>query len=135
VRTLGKGGVTRTALLRKVRTCLQGLSDNRLREVLDEMLDDGHVRQLPPVPGGRANPLRAGAPVAADYLVPVFRTFARSLNRVLLLLESEGISREQALEEAQALWEQTLTQEQDAGATGDADGDEDDGADEEEDES
>jgi hypothetical protein len=107
VQVLGTQALTQRELLLKVQARLQGLEADRVCEVLGQMVDEGQVRKLPPRPGGRNNLLGSGTPQPRDYLAPVFRAFTRSLDRVLLRLESEGVSREDALRVAENLWRDT----------------------------
>lgn len=104
VEVLDEQAATQRELFLKIRRRLQGFSDGRLREMLTQMLLDGHIRKLPPRLGGQANLLSAHAPQPRDYLEPVFRTFFDTLGEVSKRLESEGVNRETFVQEAEALW-------------------------------
>jgi hypothetical protein len=105
-RLLGEGAFTRSELFAAVRREVAGLEDARLGQILDEVLATGQVRKLPPRLGGSAHLL--GTPHPRSYLAPLFEALGKSLERLLPRLESEGVLREQVLQEADALWDQTL---------------------------
>jgi hypothetical protein len=105
VEALNEQAVTQRELLLKVQRRLQGLPEGRLRQLLAQMLLDGQVRKLPPRIGGRANLLSAREPQPGEYLAPVFATLLGTLREVYKRLESEGVSRERFLQEADALWQ------------------------------
>jgi hypothetical protein len=105
VEMLTEQAATQRELFLKLRRRLQGTSDDRLRQLLAEMLVAGQVRKLPPRLGGRDNLLSAREAQARDYLAPVFETFFDTLREVSKRLESEGIDRETFVREAEALWQ------------------------------
>jgi len=104
VEVLTEQAATPRELFLKIRRRLQGFSDARLREMLSQMLLDGHVRKLPPRLGGRANLLSAREAQPRDYLEPVFRALFDTLSEVSKRLESEGVNRETFQQEAEAMW-------------------------------
>jgi hypothetical protein len=106
VRLLGEAAFTRAELFAAVRREVAGLEDARLGQLLDEILASGQVRKLPPRLGGSAHLL--GTPHPRSYLTPLFEALGKSLERLLPRLETEGIAREQVLEEAKALWAETV---------------------------
>jgi hypothetical protein len=116
VEVLNEQAATQRQLLLKVRKRLQGLPDERLRQLLSEMLLDGRVRKLPPRMGGRANLLSTQQPQPRDYLAPVFQTLAGTLREVFKRLESEGVGRESFVRQAEEMWRtmpwDQLTQEE-----------------------
>jgi hypothetical protein len=95
---------TQRELLLKIRKRLQGVPEEQLRQLLAQMLLEGHVRKLPPRLGGRSNLLSAREPQPRDYLAPVFEALFDTLGEVCKRLESEDISRETFVREAEALW-------------------------------
>ena len=105
VEMLHEQAATPRELLLRVRRRLQGLPDDKLRQIVSQLLSDGQLRKLPPRPGGRANLLSAREPEPRDYLRPVFRALIRALGDVYKRLESEGVSRERFQQEAEALWQ------------------------------
>jgi hypothetical protein len=105
VEVLSEQAATPRELLLRVRRRLQGLPDDKLRQMLSQMLSDGQLRKLPPRPGGRANLLSAREVEPRDYLRPVFRALTRALGEVHKRLESEGVSRERFQQEAETLWQ------------------------------
>ncbi len=105
VEMLTEQAATPRELLLRVRRRLQGLPDDKIRQMLSQMLSDGQLRKLPPRPGGRANVLSAREAEPRDYLRPVFRALTRALADVYKRLESEGVSRERFQQEAEALWQ------------------------------
>lgn len=102
---LNEQAVTQRELFLKVSRRLQGQPEGWLQQLLAQMLLDGQIRKLPPRPGGHANLLSAREPQPRDYLAPVFHSLFGSLREVFKRLESEGISRERSLQEANALWQ------------------------------
>src|SRR5262249_42872054 len=53
-----------------------------------------------------------GTPHPRSYLEPLFAALAKSLGRLLTRLESEGVPPPRVLDEARALWEESLRQAQ-----------------------
>lgn len=102
---LNEQAVTQRELFLKVQRRLQGQPEGWLQQLLSQMLLDGQIRKLPPRPGGHANLLSSREPQPRDYLAPVFHSLFGSLREVFKRLESEGISRERSLQEANALWQ------------------------------
>lgn len=102
---LNEQAVTQRELFLKVSRRLQGQPEGWLQQLLSQMLLDGQIRKLPPRPGGHANLLSSREPQPRDYLAPVFHSLFGSLREVFKRLESEGISRERSLQEANALWQ------------------------------
>jgi hypothetical protein len=107
-RLLNESAFTRSELLAVVRRQVPGLPEERCVVVLDEVLDRGQVRKLPPRLGANSHLL--GTPHPRAYLAPLFQALGKSLSRLMPRLESEGISRAQVLEEARALWQKTVEQ-------------------------
>jgi hypothetical protein len=107
-KVLAGESLTRTALLRKARAVAKGLAEARLREALEQMINEGQVRKLPPKLGGRSNLLGTGAVRPRDYLLPVFKNLAGAFTKLLPRLETEGVSREAVLGEATRIWQETL---------------------------
>ena len=102
---LNEQAATPRELLLRVRRRLQGMPDDKIRQMLSQMLSEGQLRKLPPRPGGRANLLSAREPEPREYLRPVFRALTRALADVYKRLESEGVSRERFQQEAETLWQ------------------------------
>jgi hypothetical protein len=105
---LAGGALTRAALLRKAKGNAKGLAEARLREGLEQLLQEGVVRKLPPKLGGRDNLLATGPAPARDYLLPVFHRLANNMRDVLKKLVDDGTPREAVLREAALVWEETL---------------------------
>jgi hypothetical protein len=108
VRLLGEEAFTRPELLSAVRREIGGLEPPRAEQLLDQLLNEGKVRKLPPRLGGTTHLL--GTPNPRSYLEPLFANIGRSLGRLLPRLESEGVTRAAVLDEARRLWEQALRQ-------------------------
>jgi hypothetical protein len=100
--------LTRGDLLRKAKATAKGLAEARLREALEQLLQEGLVRKLPPKLGGSSNLLGTGAVRPRDYLRPELKKLAGALTKLLPRLETEGVSREAVLGEATRMWEETL---------------------------
>jgi hypothetical protein len=100
--------LTRTELIRKARSATKGLAEARLRDALEQMINEGQIRKLPPKLGGRSNLLGTGPVRPSDYLRPVFKNVEKAFGRLLPRLETEGATREKVLEDATRIWHETL---------------------------
>jgi hypothetical protein len=105
-RLLAEEAFTRAELLAALRRDVPGLEGPRGGELIDELLAGGSVRKLPPRPGSSYHLL--GTPHPRSYLGPLFAAMAKSLGRLLVQLESEGVPRDRVLQEARAQWEEAL---------------------------
>jgi hypothetical protein len=111
---LGQQAFTRPELILAVCREVPGLPQERCGQILDQVLTTGQVRKLPPRLGGTNHLL--GTPHPRAYLAPLFDNLGKSLARLFPRLETEGVSRSQVLEEANALWLETVQlAEQEAG--------------------
>jgi hypothetical protein len=105
-RLLAEQAFTRTELIAAVRREVAGLEAPRGAQLVDEVLAVGNVRKLPPRLGSNSHLLGTAHP--RSYLAPLFAAMGKSLVRLLPRLESEGVPPERLLQEARALWEETL---------------------------
>jgi len=92
----------------KLKGTSKGLPEARVLQVLAELMSEGQVRKLPPKYKGRNNLLGTGPVRPRDYLVPVFATLSGAFNILLPRLETEGIIRDQFIEEAVRACQETL---------------------------
>jgi hypothetical protein len=116
-RLLAELAFTRAELVAALRREVAGLEAPRAGQLVDEVLAAGNVRKLPPRLGSNSHLLGTAHP--RSYLAPLFAALGKSLARLLPRLESEGVPPERVLQEARALWQQTLEQvEQEQGQPG-----------------
>ncbi len=109
-RLLAEQAFTRAELITALRREVPGLEGPHAAQIVDEVLASGTVRKLPPRLGSNSNLLGTAHP--RSYLAPLFTALGKSLARLLPRLESEGVLPERMLQEARALWEETLRQVQ-----------------------
>jgi hypothetical protein len=105
-RLLAEQAFTRAELIAAVRREVAGLEAPRAGELVDDVLATGNVRKLPPRLGSNSHLLGTAHP--RSYLAPLFAAMGKSLARLLPRLESEGVPPDRMLQEAQALWQETL---------------------------
>jgi hypothetical protein len=110
LQVLSHESLTKGKLIRKAKSVGKGLPETRLRQALEQLLNDAEVRKLPPLVGGSHNLLGTGEVQPRDYCLPLFNKVVKSLTKLLPRLETEGVSRETVLGEATRIWQETIAQ-------------------------
>jgi hypothetical protein len=105
-RLLGEHAFTPHELIGDVREEVPGLPEDKCKQILDELLASGQVRKLPPRMGSNANLI--GHPNPRSYLAPMFEVLFKSLEKLSVRLESEGVPRTRMVEEAKELWQEVI---------------------------
>jgi hypothetical protein len=113
-RLLGEHAFTPAELVATVREEVPGLPEEQCRQMVEEVMAGDQVRKLPPRLGSNIHLI--GTPHPRAYLAPLFEGFLKSLDKLFVRLETEGVARARVLEEARELWQEVICEaEKDVG--------------------
>jgi hypothetical protein len=85
-------------------------SKSQFTALLSSLIQEGKIRELPPLPGSRVKRLSIHPPNPREYLDKVFeKSVARPLRKIIDQLREAGAPPAELLKDANALWRETLT--------------------------
>ncbi len=110
VQLVAKKGPSRpNELWTPIHSRLKDWPKEQFTELLPSLLQEGRIRELPPLPGTKVKRLSVHPPNPREYLAKVFeKSVAKPLRKIFDLLREEGVPPFELKKDANAIWQETL---------------------------